>query len=1004
MKAQDTVVAFKIDTGAQVNLLPFAEYTKMKNKPRITKNNVTIKAYNGSAIENHGMIKAEVKFKDQVEIVQFMLVDVMQPIMGLKSAETFGLIKRIDEIQDNVDLKQELMEKYPSVFDETKIGCLPVIHTIRLDKEAIPSIDPQRKVAVAIRKDYKKALDNMVALNVIKKIVEPTRWVSSLVLVRKKSVEIRVCLDPKNLNDSIMREHYHIPVKSELTSEMANAKYFTKLDAKMAFWQIPLDVESQKLCTFNTPFGRYCYLRLPYGITSASEVFHRTVTQIFDDLEGVKVYIDDLIIWGENKDQHDERLHKVLERAMEANFVLNLKKCEFRMKKITYLGEVLSSKGVHPDPEKIRAITEMPLPTSKKDVQRLFGTVNYLGKFILNLTKRTTAIRSLIENKTEWQWNKEHSDEWNDLKETLTSSPILKHYDLSKETKIPTDASKKGLGAVLLQKHEGDWLPVAYASRALTATEQRYAAIEKEALGLVFGCTKFDEYIFGRQIILETDHKPLLSIHKKPLADASPRIQRLMLKLLRYDITMEWTPGKNLHIPDTLSRAFLKNSDKNDEELTYHVNAVLEDLPVSKEMWSKIATYTECDPALQEVAKSIAIGWKTRALNQYYHYRDEMTMINGVILKGKRVVIPKKMQSEMLKIIHEGHLGIEKCKRRARDVLYWPNMNKDIEDLAGKCSVCMKHQYAQTKEPLIQHERPAKPWVKVGADLFHFYGKDYLLVIDYFSNYPEVALLPDITSATIITKMKSIFARHGIPRELVSDNGKQFDSMEFQKFTTQYQISHITSSPTYPQSNGQAEKGVQIVKRLLKKAKENDSDPYIALLNYRSTPLDCGKSPAELLMNRKLRTRLPDPEELLPVSGHDQRRTSIQWYNQHAHVLKPLNPNEVVRVRNDGQWSLKARVIKQDQTPRSYLVETETGKVLRRNRKHLLFTKETIDDEPDDMIASTPEPKIDAPESPVVQNEEVSPTSCVNPVHSSPVCSNPVRTTRSGRCVNTPAR
>ena len=153
----------------------------------------------------------------------------------------------------------------------------------------------------------------MLELEVIKKIDEPTEWVSSPVLVRKKSGEIRVCLDPRSLNENIMREHYPLPVKSELTSDMGRAKYFTKLDAQMAFWQVPLKEESQKLCTFNTPFGRYCYWRLPYGITSASEVFHKTVQQKFDHIDGVKVNIDDLVIWGESKEQHDERLFQVLD-------------------------------------------------------------------------------------------------------------------------------------------------------------------------------------------------------------------------------------------------------------------------------------------------------------------------------------------------------------------------------------------------------------------------------------------------------------------------------------------------------------------------------------------------------------------------------------------------------------------------------------------------------------------------------------------------------------------
>ena len=826
----------------------------MNKKPKIKKTRITLYAYNKSKIPSHGEISVDLKYKKTEMKTKFLLVDdERQPIIGLETAEAMGFVARVQAVEQ--DLKGTVLKKYPELFNGKKLGCLPQSHEIRLKESAIPTIDAQRKVPVAIRKDYKKTLDKMVELEVIKKIDEPTEWVSSPVLVRKKSGEIRVCLDPRSLNENIMREHYPLPVKSELTSDMGRAKYFTKLDARMAFWQVPLKEESQKLCTFNTPFGRYCYRRLPYGITSASEVFHKTVQQIFDDIDGVKVYIDDLVIWGESKEQHDERLFQVLDRAKQVNLTLNLNKCEFRVRKITYLGEVLSEDGVQPDPEKIRAITEMPRPCTKKDVQRLLGMANYVSKFIPHLANRTIAIRSLIEKKSEWSWKPEHEAEFKDIQSALTSSQILKHYDLSKEVKVSTDASNKGLGAVLYQKHGEDWLPVHYASRALTPTEQKYAAIEKEALGLVFGCQKFDEYIYGREISLETDHKPLVSIQKKPLADVSPRLQRLMLKLQRWDIKMEWTKGKDLHIPDTLSRAYLKESKDDselDEEIECHVNAVLEELPVSQTMWKKIAAHTEADVVLQKVISCIANGWKKDCPNQYYHYREELTVINGVVLKGRRIVVPKSLQQEMLEIIHEGHLGVEKCKRRARKVLYWLNMNNDIEELASRCETCNIHQSSQTKEPIMQHHIPSKPWLKLGADLFNLNGREYLLVIDYYSNYPEVALLEEISSKAVINKLKSIFSRHGIPSKLITDNGRQFISSEFKSFTDYYNINHSTSSPTLARSNGKAEKGVGIVKKLLKKAAEKGEDQYLAMLNYRAAPLDCGYSPAELLMNRRL--------------------------------------------------------------------------------------------------------------------------------------------------------
>ena len=251
----------------------------MNKKSKIKKTKITLYVYNKSKIPSHGEISVDLKYKKTEIKTKFLLVDnERQPIIRLETAEAMGFVGRVQEVEQ--DLKDTVLKKYPELFNGKELRCLAQPHEIKLKESAIPTIDAQRKVTVAIRKDYKKTLDKMVELEVIKKIEEPTEWVSSPVLVRKKSGEIRVCLDRRSLNENIMREHYHLPVRSELTSDMGRAKYFTKLFARMAFWQVPLKEESQKLCTLNTPYGHDCYRHLPYGIMFASEVFHKTATNI----------------------------------------------------------------------------------------------------------------------------------------------------------------------------------------------------------------------------------------------------------------------------------------------------------------------------------------------------------------------------------------------------------------------------------------------------------------------------------------------------------------------------------------------------------------------------------------------------------------------------------------------------------------------------------------------------------------------------------------------------
>lgn len=336
---------------------------------------------------------------------------------------------------------------------------------------------------------------------------------------------------------SLKREHFQLPRREDIEAELAGAKYFTRLDANNGFHQIPLDDSTSRICTFATPFGRYRYLRLPFGISSAPEVFQREMTQIFEGLPGVRVYIDDVLIWGGTREEHDLRLRKALQAAKKGGLTLNLHKCQFALEEICYLGDNISAKGITPDPELVKCIVSMPLPTNRKEVQRLLGAVNYFGKFIPNLSEKTTSLRSLNKQDSLFEWSRQHTHEWKMLQGMLTKAPILAIFDAGKKTKVSTDASKGALGAALFQMHGQDWRPVAYASRVLTDSECRYSQIEKEALGIVYGCEKFHDFIYGRHITAETDHSPLISIAKKCIGDIPPRLQHLFLRLMRYDLS-----------------------------------------------------------------------------------------------------------------------------------------------------------------------------------------------------------------------------------------------------------------------------------------------------------------------------------------------------------------------------------------------------------------------------------------------------------------------------------
>ena len=350
-------------------------------------------------------------------------------------------------------------------------------------------------------------------------------------------------------------------------------------------------------------------------------------------------------------------------------------------------------------------------------------------------------------------------------------------------------------------------------------------------------------------------------------------------------------------------------------------------------------TFSECPPSIRD----------------YWTFRDELSVEQGVVLKGSRVVIPKSLRSTMLSKIHYGHMGVDKCQKRARDTIFWPGISKDINSLVLNCSTCLEHRSANPKEPLLSHDIPELPWQVISTDLFTWNNQNFLVVVDYYCRYPEVEKLHDTSSVSVINKLKGIFSRQGVPQKVISDNGPQYSSAEFAKFALESDFKHVTSSPHFAQSNGLAERTVQTVKRLFDKSKTERKDLYICLLEYRATQLDIGSSPAQLLMGRTLRSLLPvTNRSLRPKTPlHKQIRSNIQlkrrkekkYYDSKSKELSRINVGDSVRVKHPRSlW--RPAVCIGEHSIRSYIIRTPDGGEYRRNRRHLLPTNEQVDVNP----------------------------------------------------------
>ncbi|KAL0994061.1 hypothetical protein UPYG_G00117300 [Umbra pygmaea] len=310
----------------------------------------------------------------------------------------------------------------------------------------------------------------MTELGVAKPVQEPTEWVSAMVAVRKKDGTGRLCIDPVHLNKALLRPHHPMKTVEQVIADMPGAKVFSILDAKCGFWQVPLSEESSKLTTFMTPVGRYAFLRMPYGISTGSEVFQRCMEQLFEG-QPCAIVVDDILVWGSTREEHDLHLRQVMDRIRAVNLKLNPDKCRFRVSEVSYVGHLLTDQGIKPDPAKTDAVRSMPTPTDKLGVQRFLGMTNYLSKFIPGYSETTAPLRQLLLQDVEWCWQEHHMAAFTRLKELLTSPPVLQYFDVHQPVVLSADASQHGLGAVCLQNNK----PVAFASRALTETESRYA-------------------------------------------------------------------------------------------------------------------------------------------------------------------------------------------------------------------------------------------------------------------------------------------------------------------------------------------------------------------------------------------------------------------------------------------------------------------------------------------------------------------------------------------------
>lgn len=1011
-----TALRAKVDTGAQSNALPLRLYQKMFPK-NLTANGMpkpgalqqsasSIIAYGGHTVEQYGVCTIPMEYNGTKTNGSFYVTaDQGAAIIGLPTSLALGLISvncAINEDYTTVRDKHHMKAMFPDVFDG--IGKLEGEYHITVDPSVPPVIHAPRKVPIALKPNIKEELEDMEKQEVITKVREgePTDWVNSLVYSERKNGKLRICLDPKDLNRAIKRDHHVTPTLEEVLPNFRNKKVFSILDARCGYWAVQLDDESSYLTTFNSPFGRYRFRRMPFGLRMSQDVFQAKLDQALEGLEGVVGIGDDLVIAGDNDDEHDKFLIAFLQRCRKVGLRLNFEKCVIKQPSIKFYGLICNGSGIQPDPDKVSALKQMAPPTCVQELQSFLGMATYMSPFIKNASSLTAPLRDLTTKDSEFEWSASHQRAFDSIKSAICEEVTLAYFDPQKPITLQVDSSLKGLGAALIQEGK----PVAFASKALTETESRYANIERELLAVVYGCERFHTYLYGQSFTVESDHKPLASIHLKHLTSAPPRLQRMLLRLQPYDLCIKYKPGKDMLLADALSRLSPEESGPV-ADMDVRIHSVFPQF--TEDLFTQIRDETLKDTELNALRETVYSGWPESPkevpylCKPYWNFRDEIAIEDGMLIKGSRIIIPKVLQSRILSSLHEPHQGTEKTKLRARTCVYWNNINKDIDNITKSCSICQESQNSQAKEPLMQSEIPPRAWHTVGTDLFYLDQDEYLLISDYYSKYPFVRKIPqgESNSKTVANLTKQIFTEHGIPVNVRSDNGPHYTGNAFKQFSHEYGFNHITSSPHYARSNGFIESQVKLVKRTIKKAKLDGKDPNKALLNLRTTPIDNKlPSPAELLLGRQIQDnlprRLPRSNDSEDVHNNLSRRQMDQkfYHDRNVRDLPPLSVGQDVSVQlpTTKKWVPGIVTEKCDKTPRSYIVSTPTGKSVRRNRSHLRQRETVPSPKQLPEQQNLPISKPDSPKPSTVKNEPPPPPAP------------PENVTRSGRITKPPQK
>lgn len=870
-------VKFMIDSGSSANALTESVYNKLLEKNETDSRLLSIDtlpmkkltAYASSTpLEIIAKIVADLwidNLRPHGAVKFYAIKGARQCLLGKETALSYSVLRLGTSISVEAANINSVSAAKTHVTQFPKFNFPPVV--INIDTKIKPRKCTYSNRPLAWEQVIRERLQQMEDTGIIEelKLGMDTSYCSSMIAVPKGENDIRLVVDLRGPNKCIIREPHNMPTFEKVVSQLKGSSVFSTIDLTNAFSHIELHENSRHITNFFSGEKFYRYKRLPFGLCNAPDIFQKAMECILEGCEGKIIYLDDILVFGSTKLEHDIRLKSVLDALAAHNVELNKSKCRFGKESVTFLGFVISKDGYRVTDERMECIKSFRTPATTAEVRSFLGLVNFVDRFIMNRADKTHKLYDLVRSQT-FVWTPELNNEFEFLRgEALRSIKTLGFYDPEEPLDLMVDASPVGLGAILYQKDGiGRTRIIGCVSKALTATEARYPQTQREALSVVWACERFQFYTRGRDFTIWTDSEANEFIYggeHRIGKRAVTRAEAWALRLLPFSFKIRRIPGES-NVADALSR--LINESQKDppfEEDEPRLIGTIFDESTTPITWDMIASASRLDEEITEIRAFLPSRGKwPRSLEKFRHVQNNLQMKGDVVMFRNKMLVPKALQEQVIKTAHAGHFGMCSMKKMIRQSFWWPGVNKDVENKVLSCDICQKISRIPKPIPLQSRQLPEGPWVNIQIDFLKLPGfgsEQFLMTTDTYSRMFWIVEMARTDARTTIKALWDIFAIWGRPDVIQSDNGPPFNAPEFTEFWNKQGVKHNRTVPYCPAMNGMIERKNEVVLRCLRAAaveKRNWRDAlfnYVHKYNNEIPHSSTGFTPFELMVGRR---------------------------------------------------------------------------------------------------------------------------------------------------------